>query len=129
MPAPTAYTYSTQAKIDAQTCFLDLVDAGTANAKLKLYDDSDVLLSTITLTDPAGTVSGGGQLTITATGPDSSADATGTCTYGTICDSDDTVVLSIPAQQGATSVNGKLVISNTTIVAGAAISLISLTIG
>ena len=129
MPAPASYTYSAQALIDAQTSFRDLVDGGVSNGTIKLRDDTDVLLAEIPLTDPCGTIDGAGLLTITASGPDTSADATGTCTYGEICDSAGTVCLSLPAQQGAAPVSGKVVISNTSIAVGAEISLISCTIG
>lgn len=87
------------------------------------------MLAEIPLTDPAGTVDGAGQLTITASGPDTSADATGTCSYGEICDSDNVVALSLPAQTGSSPVSGVLVITNTSIAAGAEVSLVSCTIG
>ena len=128
MPAPASYTYSAQALIDAQQSFLDLVDSGTAGS-IKLRDETDVLLAEIPLTTPAGTIDGAGQLTITASGSDPSADASGVCTYGEICDSADVVVLALPATQGAAPVEGELVISNTTVAAGAEVSLISCTIG
>jgi len=128
MPAPVSYTYSATALTDAQQSFLDLVDAGTAGS-IKLRDDSDVLLAEIPLTVPAGTIDAGGQLTITASGPDTSADAGGTCTYGEICDSAGTVLLALPAQEGSSPVSGKLVITNATIVLGAEVSLTSCTIG
>lgn len=129
MPAPATYTYSAQSLIDAQTAFRDLVDAGSSNGTIKLRDESDTLLAEIPLDDPSGTIDGAGQLTITASGPDTSADATGTCSYGEICDSDSNVLLSIPAEQGASGVSGKIVISNTSIVAGAEVSLVSCTVG
>jgi len=129
MPAPAQYTYSAQALIDAQQSFLDLIDGGVSAGKIRLRDDSDVLLAEIPLTDPAGTIDGAGQLTITASGPDTSADNTGTCTYGEICDSANTVLCSIPAQQGASGVSGYVVISSVAIVAGAEVSLLSCTIG
>jgi hypothetical protein len=56
MPAPSSATYSAQAKIDAHTAFLALIDSGTAGA-IKTYTNADALLCTHTLTDPAGTVS------------------------------------------------------------------------
>jgi hypothetical protein len=128
MAAPGAYTYSAEALILAQTTFLDLVDTGTAGS-IKLRDDADVLLAEIPLDYPCGTVDGAGQLTITASGPDSSADASGECTYAEICESDATVALSLPAEEGAAPVSGKVVLTNTTIVAGAEVSLVSCTIG
>jgi hypothetical protein len=128
MAAPGAYTYSAEALILAQTSFLDLVDTGTAGS-IKLRDDADVLLAQIPLDLPCGTVDGAGQLTITASGPDSDADASGVCTYAEICESDGTVALSLPAEEGAAPVSGKVVLTNTTIVAGAEVSLVSCTIG
>jgi len=130
MPAPATYEYSVAALVAAHTAFRDEVDGGAAAGSIKLYDDTDVLLAEIPLTDPSGTVAGGtGQLTITASGPDTSADATGTCTYGTICDSDGNVMLTLPASAGSVAVSGELVISNTSIVAGAEVALVSCTIG
>jgi hypothetical protein len=129
MGAPAVYTYSAAALIAAQTSFKDLIDTGSGNGSIKLRDESDVLLAEIPLTDPCGTVDGAGQLTITASGPDSSADAGGLCTYGEICDVSDVVQLSLPAEEGAAAVSGKIVITNTTIVAGSEVSLVSCTIG
>jgi len=129
MAAPGAYTYAAQALIDAQTSFLDLVDGGTGAGKIFLYSEADLLLAEIPLTDPSGTVDGAGQLTITASGPDTSADAAGVCTWGAIADGDDVEYLALPAQQGSSPVSGQLVISNTTIALGAEISLVSCTIG
>ena len=128
MPAPASYTYSAEALIAAQTSFLNLVDTGTAG-KIRLRDESDTLLAEIPLTQPCGTVDGAGQLTITASGPDTSADATGVCSYGEICESDNTVQLSLPAEAGTSPVSGKIVVSTLSIVAGAEVSLTSCTIG
>jgi len=129
MPAPATYTYSAQSLIDAQTAFLALVDGGSGAGRIRLFSEADVQLAEITLTDPAGTIDGAGQLTITAAGPDTSADATGVCTWGTIIDSDTNVLLSLPAEAGTTPVSGKLVISNTSILIATEVSLVSATIG
>jgi len=129
MPAPGAYFYEAQSLIDAQQAFLDRVDLGASTAKIRLRDEADVLLAEIPLTDPAGTIDGAGQLTITASGPETSAPASGTCSYGEICDSDSNVRLTMPAEVGAAPVSGSLVLSNTTIAAGAEVSLVSCTIG
>lgn len=130
MPAPAQYTYAAATLVAGHTAVLGEIDAGSGAGKIRLRDDSDVLLAEIPLTDPAGTVNGStGQLTLTASGPDTSADATGTCTYGEICDSDNTVVVSLPASQGSSAVSGEIVISNTSIVSGAEVSLVSAVIG
>ena len=130
MPAPAQYTYATATIVAAHTAVLDDIDSGSGAGKIRLRDDSDVLLAEIPLTDPAGSVNGGtGQLTLTASGPDTSADADGTCTYAEITDSDNNVVVSLPASQGSSAVSGEIVISNTSIVTGAEVSLVSAVIG
>lgn len=129
MPAPSAATYSAQAKIDAHTAFLALIDAGTAGA-IKTYDNSDVLLVTHTLTDPAGTVNGTtGQLTLTTAATTVNAAASGTAAYSNVCSSAGTVHLSIPAQQGTVAVAGKIVFNTLTIVSGQPVQILSALIG
>ena len=129
MPAPAQYTYSAVALVAAQTSFLDEVDGGTGAGKIFLYSEADLLLAEIPLDDPSGTVDGAGQLTLTATVPEASAPAAGVCTWGTICDGDDVVLLSAPAEEGAVAVSGKIVVSNTTIAVGTEVGLVSCTIG
>lgn len=129
MPAPSVATYSAQAKIDAHTAFLALVDAGTAGS-IKTYDNSDVLLVTHTLTDPAGTVNGTtGQLTLTTAATTVNAAASGTAAYSNVCSSAGTVHLSIPAQQGTVAVSGKIVFNTLTIVSGQPVQILSALIG
>lgn len=128
MPAPGAYTYATAVLTAAQTAVLDEIDADASAGSIKLYDESDTLLAEIPLTDPAGTVTSG-VLTVTASGPDTSANATGTCSYGTICDGAGTVICTIPAQAGSVAVSGKIVINSTSIISGGEVSLVSCTIG
>lgn len=129
MPAPAQATYSAAALIDAHEALLALIDAGASAAKVKLRDNADVLLGTVTLTDPAGSVNQTtGQLTLTPSGTGTAA-ADGTCTYGEITDSDDNVILSLPAEAGTSPVSGKIVINTLSIVTGAVITLVSATIG
>src|SRR5574337_634413 len=129
MPAPSSATYSAQAKIDAHTAFLALIDAGSGAGKLKIRSSADALLATVTLSDPAGTVNGTtGQLTFSF--PSSAnASATGTAAYGELTDSDDNVHLSLPAQQGTAAVSGKLVLNSLSIVSGSPVQVLSATIG
>lgn len=129
MPAPVSATYSAQAKIDAHTAFLALIDAGTAGS-VKVYDNSDVLLATHALDDPGGTVNGTtGQLTMDLSASIPNAVASGTAAYATICSSAGTVHLSIPAQQGTVAVSGKIVFNTLTIVSGAPVQIVSVVIG
>jgi hypothetical protein len=131
MPAPTTYEYATSIIVAAQTLVLDAIDAGTGPGKIKLRDESDTLLAEIVLNDPCGTVDGAGLLTIDVTPApeDASADASGTCSYAEFTDSDDNVVLTLPAQAGTTPVSGKVVLNTLSVVAGVPVTLISATIG
>lgn len=129
MPAPALYTYSTAAITDANTALLALFDFDASAATVKLYSEADVLLSTITLTDPSGTIAGSGVLTLTASGPDPSAAASGICTYGTISDGAGVVHLTLPAQAGASPISGTLVLNSVDIVATSQVTLVSAVIG
>lgn len=129
MPAPSVATYHPQAKIDAHTAFLALVDSGTAGS-IKTYTSADALLCTHTLTDPAGTVNGTtGQLTLTPAASSVNASATGTAAYCTVCSSGGTAYLSIPAQQGTAAVSGKVVFNSLSLVSGQPVEILSSVIG
>lgn len=130
MPAPAQATYSVAALVDAHTALLALIDAGSGPGKIFIRDDSDVLLAEVPLDDPGGTVNGGtGQLTLAIDGPDTAADATGIAAYGEIADSDDTVILALPAQQGASPVSGYLVMNTLAVVIGGPVDILTATIG
>ena len=130
MPAPTSATFSAAALIAAQTAFRDLVDAGSGPGVIRIRSAGDTLLAEVALTDPCGTVNGTtGQLTLTAAGPDTSADAGGTAAYAQVCDSAGTVHLSMPAESGISPVSGKVVFNTLTIVSGQPVEIISAVIG
>jgi len=130
MAVPSVATYSAAVKVACHTTLLGLIDAGSAAAKIKIRNSSDTLLSTIPLTDPAGTVNGTtGQLTLTPDGRDESAAATGTAAYGELTDSDDVVILALPAQAGTAAVSGYLVLNTLSIVAAAPVEILTVTIG
>ena len=134
MPAPNEYVYATPAVVAANTSFLNLVDAGTNGGKIQLYTNDDTLLSTVRLGDanakPSGVVdSGTGTLTFTIDGPDTSANNSGTCTYGVITDDAGAILLSIPTVAGAAPVQGYLVLNSTSIVAGSQVTVVSAVIG
>ena len=134
MPAPAQYTYASSAVFAANSAFLGLIDAGSVGGKIELYDDSDVLLAEVLLgtgnAQPSGTVNGStGVLTLTIAGPDTAANATGTCTYGVIKDDAGAVLLSIPTVAGSTPVSGYLVLNSLSIVAGSQVTVVSAVIG
>lgn len=130
MPAPATATYSAAALVAAHTAFKDLIDAGSGAGSIKIRDAADVLLAQIPLTDPCGTVNGTtGQLTLTPSARDESADATGTAAYGEFCDSAGLVHLSLPAQAGTVAVSGKIVINSLSILASGPVEVLGATVG
>jgi len=131
MPAPSVATYSVAALVAAHTTFRDLIDADPVLlGSIKIRDAADVLLAQIPLTDPPGTVNGAtGQLTITPSGRDESANASGTAAYGELCDGAGLVHLALPAQAGLVAGSGKLVMNTLTVVAGGPVEALSVTVG
>lgn len=130
MAVPSVATYSVAAKSAANTAILALIDAGTGAGKIALRDSADVLLGTVPLSDPGGTVNGTtGSLELDIAGDDEDADADGTIAYAEVADSDDTVILALPAQQGTTPVAGYLVMNTLAVVSGGTITIASAVIG
>lgn len=129
MTTVTEVSYSVAAIEDAHDALLALIDAGASNGNIKIYDDADVLLATIPLDDPAGTVSAvTGQLTLAIDGDETDA-AAGTAEYATVSDSDGTVHITMPVAEGASAVSGYCVINSLTILDGATVTVSSATVG
>jgi hypothetical protein len=124
-------TWAVDVKVAVQTAVKDEIDAGAAAAHVDIYDSGDVLLSTLPLAYPCGTVNGTtGQLTISFGARDEAAAATGTASYGQLVDADDRVLEdNIPCQAGTSPVSGKLVLSSLSIVSGSPVEGVSFTIG
>lgn len=125
MPAPASITFSAAAKIAANTELLTLLDAGSSNAVIKLYNNDDQLIADIPLDDPAGTVDGTtGVLTLDVDGTDT-AIIDAVCAYAKIVDSDGTVHVTLPVKEGNASAAGYLVLNTTTIIQGVTVSILS----
>ena len=130
MPAPSVPTYSVEAKYDANSALLNLLDAASNAGVIRLRDENDVLLAELALSSPAGSVSAEtGALTLTVAGPDNDVDAGGVCAYVEICDGDDNVHLALPAKEGSEAESGYLVLNNTTLLQGGTVSITSAVIG
>lgn len=126
MAAPYLDVWNPAAIVAAHNALLALIDGAATAGKITLHSSSDTLLATIPLTDPAGTVNGTtGALTLTASGRDESADNTGTASYATIRDGDDTAYRSLSCQAGSSAVANKCVINTLSIVAGSPVELVS----
>ena len=87
--------YTTAVKAARMAAVVAQIDAGAGPGKLKIRDSSNVVLATLTLADPCGTVSGA-TLTFDFDPDitDSSADASGTAANAIITDSNDVTCVS-----------------------------------
>lgn len=125
MPAPASITFSAAAKKAANDELLALLDAGASNAKIRLYNNDDIMLAEIPLGDPAGTVNATtGVLTFDIDGTDT-AIVDGVCAYAKIVDSDGTAHVTLPVSQGATPVSGYLVLNEKTVIQGVTVTILS----
>lgn len=130
MTVPTDQEYSTATIVAINTAVLgEITGNGSSGCTLKIYDSADVLLSTVPLSDPPGTVDGAGQLTLTASGPNTSAAATEYAAFCEIHDAIGTWITRMPCIVGADPVSERLVLNSLYIVAGAPVSILTMTIG
>lgn len=121
-----AVTYSTAAKSARMTAVVNEIDAGAGAGKLKIRDSGNVVLATITLADPCGTVSNG-VLTFDFDPDvsDTSADATGTAANAIITDSNDVTIISgLTVGTSGTDI----ILDSTSITAGQTVTLTTGTI-
>ena len=129
MPAPASATYSVAALVAAHTAFRDLIDGGAGAGFIRIRSAADVLLAQIPLSDPCGTINGTtGQLTFSIPGGDA-VSTSGAAAYGEFCDSAGAVHLSLPAQEGASAVSGKLILNTLSLVAGGPLDVILARVG
>lgn len=129
MPAPVSATYSVAAKVAAHEALIDVIDSGTGAGYIEIRSASDALLWTIYLADPCGTVDGGTGILTFDIDESEAPDAAGTAAYAEFRDSATNVHLSLPAQAGSSPASGYFVMNTLTIVADAAITIISATVG
>lgn len=132
---------SNAAAIAACNAIVDLIDAGSAAGKLRIYDGSkptnpdvavgaQVLLAELTLADPAfgnaADANPGGRATAGTITDDSSANATGTATWFRVLDSDNLAI--IDGDVTTTGGGGDLQLNSTAIQSGAQVSISSYTV-
>ena len=118
----------------AADAVVDRIDAGAGAGTIKIYDgtiptDADtavgaqVLLATLTFSDPAFGAASNGVATASAITSDSSADATGTAAWARIADSVGATVMDVTVGTSGDDINFNTV----AFVAAATISITSLT--
>ncbi len=118
----------------AADAVVDLIDAGAGAGTIKIYDGtiptnantaigSQVLLATLTFSDPAFGAASNGVATASAITSDSSADATGTASWARIADSNGNTVMDVTVGTSGEDINFNTV----SFVSGATIAISSLT--
>lgn len=123
---------ATNAMCDA---LVDLCEAGSGAATLKIYDGSQpagpgtavtsqVLLATLTFTDPAFGNASSGVATASAITDDSSADATSTAAWFRVADSDALAIVDGSVGTSGADIN----FNSVAFVTGDAVSITSLTV-
>jgi hypothetical protein len=126
---------STAARNAQLNAIRDLIDAGAAGGRIKIYDgtqpaDGDTglsgntLLGTLTFSGTSAANAASGVLTFSAITDDSTADATGTAEWARITDSDDNAVVDMDVAAAAASI----ILDTVSIVAGGVIGITSATL-
>ena len=115
----------------------DAIDAGAGAGTIKIYTSpmatlpsdaigAQVLLGTLTFSDPSGASPTSGVFTASAITQDSSADATGTAAWARIQDSTGTVVMDVDIT--ATGGGGSMQMNTTSVVIGGPLLISALTV-
>lgn len=120
-------------RLDAITA---AIDAGAGAGTLKIYTGtrpstggaitSQVLLGTLTFSDPSAPAASGGVLTFNSITQDASADATGTAAWARVADSTGAFVMDMSVT--ATGGGGDIELNTTAVTSGGPISVTSATI-
>ncbi len=117
-----AVTYDTTLK---NTRMTDVVTAIGATGFLNIYDASNVLLATIPLANPAGTVTSG-VLAFSGTPlTESSANVSGTATHADVSTATGGTGTKVITGLTVSSTSGDIVLSSTSIVAGQPVTITS----
>jgi len=118
----------------AADAVVDLIDGGAGAGTIKIYTGTiptdantaigaQVLLATLTFSDPAFGAASNGVATASAITSDTTADATGTATWARIADSNGTTIMDVTVGTSGEDIN----LNTTSIVAGATVAITSLT--
>jgi hypothetical protein len=124
-----ATSYSLNAWIAGYTALLGEITGGAGDATVSIFDDDDVLLAEATIDATASEVSATtGDITIEIDTQEDSAPAGGTASYAQIINGDAEPTIQVPCQAGSSPVAGYCVLNTLTIVSGAPVEILSVTI-
>lgn len=137
MPAPAIMKNTDALRNAALDAITTLIDAGAGVGTIKIYDgtmpaDADdaivaqVLLATLTFTDPAAPGASAGLLTFSAIASDTSAAATGVAAWARIEDSNGNNVFDVDV--GTTGSGASLELNMVNIVMGGTVAISAFTV-
>ena len=123
---------SAAARNAAANAIVDLIDGGSSNGTVKIYTGtaptnpdtalgSQILLATLTFSDPAFTASDAGTVFAEAISDDTSADTSGTAAWARISDSAGTAIIDVDVGVAGATLN----LNTTEIIAGATVRIVS----
>lgn len=125
-----AVTWHVDMKVAVSTAMVAAIDAASGAAYFVIEDADNVVLSTLPLADPCGSVnSGTGRLTLTPGARDEEAAASGTPHHAKLCGGAGKVWMTCDCVGGPSSVTDSLVVFPSAIVQGAPVELLSATFG
>ena len=124
-----ATAYSLDAWIAGYTALLGEINDGAGAPTVSIFDDEDTLLAEATINDATSAVSETtGDLTLEILAQEDAAPASGTASYAQIRKGDATPVIQVPCQAGTVAVSGYCVLNTLSIVAGAPVEVLSVSI-
>ena len=129
MAAPFMDQWSPATRIAVHEAFVDFLDGPSGNASVTIHRNDDVLLATLDLQRPCGTVDPTtGQITFAPDGLEENAPNEGTAAYAVIRDSSGDPHRSLGCIQGSVPVLNKCVLNSTLIEENGRVELISMVI-
>ena len=129
MPAPFLNEWSGPSIAAGHTGLLGHIDGEAGNGSITIHDAVDVLLATIPLARPGGSVDGvTGALTISPNGREEDAPAAGSASYATLKNSSGVALRSLPCAQGVAPVAGQCILNTVEIELGGRVEVVSMVI-
>ena len=124
-----ATAYSLALMTAGYTAALNVITGGSGASTVSIFDADDVLLAEATIDDSASAVSETtGDITIAILAQEDAAPESGTASYAQIIDGDGDPHVQVDCQAGTTPIAGYCVLNTLSIVAGAPVEVLSVSI-